>query len=66
MVYKKYRRLGMQKIPNGPAVREWIALGKLMSRVALGRMSFSTNVAWRLGTRLGRLQGSILFLTLLL
>ena len=66
MVYKKYRRLGMPKISNGAAVREWVALGRLMSRVALGRTSFSKNLAWRLGTRLGRLQGSILCVTLLL
>ena len=66
MVYKKYRRLGMLKISNGAAVREWFALARLMSRVAMGRASFSTNLAWRLGTRLGRLQGSILCVTLLL
>ena len=37
-----------------------------MSRVLVGRASFSKNLAWRLGTRLGRLQGSILCVTLLL
>jgi glycosyltransferase involved in cell wall biosynthesis len=65
-VYKKYRRLGMPKISNGAAVREWFVLAKLMARVALGRGEFSMGLAWRLGTRLGRLQGSILCLTLLL
>ena len=38
---------------------------KLMLRVAAGRAS-SANLAWRLGTRIGRLQGSILCAILLL
>jgi glycosyltransferase involved in cell wall biosynthesis len=66
MIYKKYRRLGMAKISNGAAVREWLTLLRLMARVAVGRASFSNGLAWRVGTRLGRLQGSVICATLLL
>ncbi len=65
VVYKKYRRLGMAKISNRDALREWVALVLLMAQVATGRAS-ANNLAWRLGTRLGRLQGSILCAILLL
>lgn len=65
VVYKKYRRLGMAKISNGHALREWVAVLVLMAHVATGRAS-PRNLAWRLGTRLGRLQGSIACATLLL
>ncbi len=65
VVYKRYRRLGMAKISNRQALRDWIGMATLMLRVAAGRAS-SGNLAWRLGTRIGRLQGSILCAILLL
>jgi glycosyltransferase involved in cell wall biosynthesis len=64
-VYKKYRRVGMPKISNRAALREWAAMGGLIVRVAVGQVPIR-NLAWRLGTRLGRLQGSIACATLLL
>ncbi len=65
VVYKKYRRLGMPKISNRAALREWVALVLLTVQVATGRAS-ANNLAWRLGTRLGRLQGSMVCAILLL
>jgi glycosyltransferase involved in cell wall biosynthesis len=65
VVYKKYRRLGMPRISNRPALREWAMLVALLPRAAAGRAR-PGNLAWRLGTRLGRLQGSIVCATLLL
>ena len=65
VVYKKYRRLGMPKASNKAALREWAMLMTLLARAAAGR-TLPGNLAWRFGTRRGRLQGSIVCATLLL
>jgi len=64
-VYKRYRPLGIAKVSNEDAIKEWFRLGVLVMRVLLGRAS-TKNLAWRLGTRIGRLQGSIFCLMLML
>ncbi len=64
VIYKKYQRLGMRKLSNKAALREWVRLVKLCFQAAKGRPA--KNLAPRLGTRLGRLQGSIRCATLLL
>jgi glycosyltransferase involved in cell wall biosynthesis len=64
VIYKKYRALGMRKLSNKAALREWARLVRLCLRAARGRRD--KTLAWRLGTRLGRLQGSIRCATLLL
>ncbi len=65
VVYKKYRRFGMPKASNGSALREWAAIVWMVIRAPTGRIS-AKNLAWRLGTRVGHLQGSIFCLTLFL
>jgi glycosyltransferase involved in cell wall biosynthesis len=64
-LYKKYRRMGMPRSSNKEAFREWLAMPRAMFQVARGRAS-AENLYWRLGTRLGRLQGSLVFLVLFL
>ena len=65
VVYKKYRRLGMAKVSNREALKDWYRLARILLRVALSRQ-VPESLPWRLGTRLGRLQGSLLCLVLLL
>ena len=64
-VYKKYRPLGMRKISNRAALEEWFRVARLFARLAVHGGTWS-DFAWRLGTRIGRLQGSIACAVLLL
>jgi len=65
VVYKKYRRRGIGKASNRAALKEWYRLARMLAQAVLSR-NVPENLAWRLGTRLGRLQGSLLCMVLLL
>jgi len=64
-LYKKYRRAGMPRAPVAEALREWIAVPGRLIDVVRGRAS-REHLYWRLGTRLGRLQGSLICLVVFL
>jgi glycosyltransferase involved in cell wall biosynthesis len=64
-VYKKYRRQGMGKASNREALREWLRLARMLARAVRSR-HMPDHLAWRLGVRLGRLQGSLIHRVVLL
>jgi glycosyltransferase involved in cell wall biosynthesis len=60
-LYKRYRRLGIKK-PS--ALEDWIHIGRLAMRSVRTR-HLSPSLVWRVGTRIGHLQG-VLFSAILL
>jgi GT2 family glycosyltransferase len=65
LLYKKYRALGVPEISSKQSLKEWIIIFKRLIKVSLGKERFDDLVGL-LGARLGRLQGSIKYRTLLL
>ncbi len=64
MLYKRYRGPGLQLPGNAQALAEWAKMPRILIQAARGRRSWY-GFWWRLGTRVGRLQGSIAFFILM-
>ncbi|MEQ8857644.1 MAG: glycosyltransferase family A protein [Pseudomonadales bacterium] len=64
-LYKRYRGVGLRGPNNLAALREWLRIPWFVFQAMRGRRSWHA-LAWRVGTRLGHLQGSLLFLTMIL